>query len=170
LVLINQNKIAYLQIPLALFPWSLPGNITYNVVTSLSEPSMSLSVIVDNISFPLQSSSSILFKGEAPAAKHGYQYAIFNNGELRTSEPFLRDPVSENTVNEFFNRSKNTYDITPLPQVYSPLPIINKIRSDLHRDGQIATIHLWGEQDEVDNLHNNQLDDIKVKLNMDYIG
>ncbi|KAI8880086.1 coth-domain-containing protein [Backusella circina FSU 941] len=145
-------------------------NITYNVVASLPESNMSLFVIVDNVSFPLQSSSGILFKGEAPAAKYGYQYALFKNDEISVSEPFLRDPISENTVNEFFNRSRNTYDISPLPQVFPSIPIINKIKSDLHKDGQISTIHLWGEQAEVDNLHNNQLDDIKVKLNMDYIG
>ncbi|KAI8881326.1 coth-domain-containing protein [Backusella circina FSU 941] len=133
---------------------------------------MSVAVVVDNTSFPLQASdNSILFSGEAPAAESGYHYTILKNNQVNTSESFLREPVTdENTVNEFFNRSKNTHELAPLPQVYSPLPIIDRIKSDLHIEGQIATVHLWGNQTDIDHLHDNQSEDLDIKLNMDYIG
>ncbi|KAI8881341.1 hypothetical protein K501DRAFT_189208 [Backusella circina FSU 941] len=133
---------------------------------------MSVKVVIDGKqSYSLEADeNSILFRGEAPEADSGYSYAIYNDKEPSVLESFSRKPVTEKTVNEFFNRSKNQHELASLPQIYQPLPIMNRIKSDLHSEGQIPTIHLWGDQDEIDRLHDNQLEDIKIKLNMNYIG
>jgi hypothetical protein len=133
---------------------------------------MSVTVVVDNTSFPLQATdNSILFSGEAPAAESGYHYAILKDNQVNAAEAFSRKPIADDsTVNEFFNRSKNTHELAPLPQVYTPLPIIDRIKSDLHVEGEIATVHLWGNQTEIDHLHDNQSEDLDIDLNMDYIG
>jgi hypothetical protein len=154
---------------------SAQESVTYSVITALPKPNMSVKVVIDNKSFPLKADeSSILFRGKAPKAHFSYHYAIFgdqdDNDRPTLFEAFSREPVSESTVNEFFNRSKNTHKLAPLPQVYQPLPVINRIKSDLHTEGEIPTIHLWGDQSEIDRLHDNQSEDIKIKLNMDYIG
>jgi hypothetical protein len=59
--------------------------------------------------------------------------------------------------------------LAPLPQVYQPLSVLDRVQSDLHIEGEIPTIHLWGNQNEIDRMYQNQLEDIKIRLNMDYI-
>jgi hypothetical protein len=144
------------------------------VIASLPKPNMTVKVVIDgNQTFSLEAShSSILFQGEAPGAYRDYYYAIYNDNvdEPSLLESFSREPVSKSTLNEFFNRSKNTHKLAPLPQVYQPLPVMNRIKSSLHGEEEIPTIHLWGNQSEIDRLHDNQLEDNKIKLNMDYIG
>ncbi|KAI8641497.1 coth protein-domain-containing protein [Parasitella parasitica] len=62
-------------------------------------------------------------------------------------------------------------NLTQLPTIMEPLPIINRIKSDLHIDGEIPTIHITGSQSAIDNLHANNYADIDVSdLNMTYIS
>jgi hypothetical protein len=152
---------------------SAQEEITYSVVTSLPKPNMLVKVVIDDDhSYLLEADeSSILFRGEAPEASSNYRYAIYDGeGDTTLVESFSREPVSESTVNEFFNRSKNVHELAPLPQVYQPLSVLNRLQSDLHIEGEIPTIHLWGDQNEIDHMHQNQLEDVKIRLNMDYIG
>ncbi|OBZ91573.1 Inner spore coat protein H [Choanephora cucurbitarum] len=148
--------------------------IDYSVVGAIDN-AHSMAVVVDNTTYLLiaDKGSSALHTGQAPIAKFGYQYVkIDKNKNLTESvESFLRKPVSENTVYEFFNRTWNTRQIAKLPQVYKPLNAIHRIKSDLHKDGQIPTISIEGSQADFDVLHSNTTcEDCKVNTNVTYIG
>lgn len=146
-------------------------NITYNVIASPFSTDQSVVVVIDNTTWPLAVASGILYQGEAPIAKTEYYYAILDsNKQPNTAEMFHRTPVKNNTPNEFFNRTLNNYQVISLPQVLAPLPSINRIKSDLHVEGQIPSIHIWGNDTAVTYLHENQLEDIDVELNFAYIG
>lgn len=151
------------------------NNITYSVIASPESADASVVVVVDNTTWPLNaaSSSSILYQGEAPVAQSGYHYAIVDgNKQVNATEGFSRAPIvdGKQTVNEFFNRSLNSYQFSSLPQVLPLLPVINRVKSDLHIQGQIPTMHIWGNETAVNYLHQNQLEDVDVELNLTYIG
>lgn len=134
-----------------------------------------MGVIVDNVTYPLQynkSVSKVLYTGRAPVAKNGYQYVKITKANNNTeAESFLRPPTESDTVNEFFNRTWNTRELAQFPVVYEPLPAINRIKTDLHIDGQIPTMHLIANQTEVDLMHHsNSTEDYKIKSNMTYIS
>ena len=146
-----------------------------------------MAVIVDNTPYPLgvAPESTILHTGSAPQAEKGYYYAMIRKGQEQNEtisilehEPFIRhlklseDSNSSNNIgtpNEFYNRSKNIYEISPIPQVLHPLPFIHRIESDLHKSGQIATIHIVGLQDQIDHMHDKSNQDIQVMTNVTYI-
>ncbi|GAA5808628.1 hypothetical protein MFLAVUS_002020 [Mucor flavus] len=163
------NKIA---IALLGFLTSGAQAITYNVI---AEPpsNMSVAVVVDKISYPLQATFGILYKGDAPSSTTGYHYVFVDDKDIKVSEPFTRPPLKEGTLttlNEFFNRSISTYEVNTLPQVLEPLPSIHRINSNLHNMNQIPSIHIYGNTSATKYLEDNQLQDNKVKLNVAYIG
>ncbi|KAF1796993.1 coth protein-domain-containing protein [Mucor lusitanicus] len=135
---------------------------------------MSVAVVVDNNMYRLAApkAGDLLYSGSAPAAKNEYHYAILDSAnQVNASEAFTRSPVlNESTANEFFNRSISTHQLTYLPQIYEPVPVIDRIDSNLHHLDQIPTIHIWGNQTEVDLLHKNQLEDLEFELNLTYYG
>jgi hypothetical protein len=131
-----------------------------------------MGVLVDNQIYPLSPSeeSSILHTGQAPVAKKGYSYAILEGKNIIAKESFSRSPSSSNTKNEYFNRSWNKWDLKKLPIVLPKLPIINRIESDLHIEGEIPTIHFVGDQDALDNMHRNQISgNSSIAVKMTYI-
>ncbi|KAK4511509.1 DDE_3 domain-containing protein [Mucor velutinosus] len=152
-------------------------NITYNVV-SLQPDNQTIAVIVDDQLYPLTSvskKSQLLHTGDAPAAASGYRYAVIdkaNPSNVIDQESFTRQPVTDDkTLNEYYGRSWNTMNLTQLPTIMSPLPIIDRIKSKLHIDGEIPTIHITGNQSAIDNMHKQQYADIDVKgLSMTYIS
>ncbi|KAI8137003.1 coth protein-domain-containing protein [Fennellomyces sp. T-0311] len=134
-----------------------------------------MAVVVDDKVYPLivTPESAILHTGSAPTPQKGYYYAVIKKDEASTvlqHEPFVRSPVSDSTPNEFYNRSKNTHEIKPIPQVLDPLPSIHRIQSKLHPGNQIATIHIVGAQNEIDRMHNKIKEDIQVITNVTYIN
>ncbi|KAI7849485.1 coth protein-domain-containing protein [Circinella umbellata] len=147
-----------------------------------------MAVIVDNIPYPLgvAPESTILYTGSAPQAEKGYYYAMIRKNQEQNEtisilehEPFIRQLQSSEhsnggnnigTPNEFYNRSRNAYEVTPIPQVLDPLPFIHRIESKLHKPGQIATIHITGPQDEIDHMHDKSNRDIQVITNVTYIS
>lgn len=153
-----------------------PGkNITFNVI-SLVPNNQTLGVIIDEKVYPLteiSEASALLHYGEAPAPTSGYKYAILqkDNNQVITSENFTRENIPDkSTLNEYYGRSWNSYsNLTKLPSILSPLPIINRIQSDLHIDNEIPTIHFYGNQAQIDNMHNNQLEEIDVAISMAYV-
>jgi spore coat protein CotH len=132
-----------------------------------------MAVVVDNVTYPLTPSknSSILYSGQAPAAQSGYRYVkITKENDYQEIEPLFRQPTKNKTVNEFFNRSWNSRNLTQLPVLYQPLDAIHRINSSLHRDGEIPTIHLVGNQTQFDIMHNsNSTEDYEIMSNMTYI-
>lgn len=133
---------------------------------------MSVAVVVDNQTYPLskENNNSLLYSGEAPVSQSGYHYAILDaQNQPNATEPFTRAPVQNSTFFEFFNRSMNLYNVTDLPQVYTP--ISDRIESQLHNRSYIPTVHIWGNETAVTALHQNQsTSELEVNLNMTYYG
>ncbi|KAG0934896.1 hypothetical protein G6F57_011578 [Rhizopus arrhizus] len=132
-----------------------------------------MAVIVDSISYPLVANKTfpVLFSGKAPSAKSGYHYAkVYVTDNSTLAEPFERQSVNQSTPHEFFNRTWNTHDNAQLPQVYPPLRSIHRIRSDLHRDDEIPTIHIIGNQAELDQMKGNTTADVSVKTTISYLS
>lgn len=152
------------------------SDITYKVV-SLVPDNQTLAVIVDENVYPLTSvseQSSLLHTGKAPIATTNYQYAILeknNTSNVLERENFTRNPVTEDsTLNEYFGRSWNTMNLTQLPRILEPLPIINRIESKIHIEGEIPTLHFTGNQTAIDYIHAHQQLDIDVEgMKMTYI-
>ncbi|CAO3678535.1 hypothetical protein G6F70_004770 [Rhizopus microsporus] len=145
-------------------------HIKYNVIGLLNS-SQSMGVIVDNVTYPLElsSPSTILYTGNAPVARQGYRYTkIIKVDNSTISEPFFRLPIETNTLNEFFNRTWNKKQIVSLPTVYKPLSAIHRISSNLHREGEIPTIHVIANESEIAAMHNNYTQDIEVKASLSY--
>lgn len=63
---------------------------------------------------------------------------------------------TESTPNDYYRVSWNYFALPEIPGIL-PLPIIHRIKSDLHIHNKIPTIH------------HNQTADINVNLNMTYI-
>ncbi|KAI8085492.1 coth protein-domain-containing protein [Thamnidium elegans] len=150
-----------------------PNKIEYNVIGLLND-THTMAVMVDNVTYPLsfdQDRTQILHTGKAPVASHGYQYLKINKTSNVTEvEPFLRQPIDKDSVNEFFNRTWNKQSVSEFPIVYEPLKAIHRVKSDLHREGEIPTIHLVANQVDMDKMHNSSsLEDPKVMSKMTYI-
>ncbi|RCH97885.1 hypothetical protein CU098_010244 [Rhizopus stolonifer] len=142
------------------------SNINYNVI-NVSNNTYAMGVVVDNVTYPLTLSedADILYTGSAPVAYSGYSYVQINKVTNATEmEPFLRKPIETNTFNEFFNRTWNQYQVATLPNIYEPVKEINRIKTNLHREGEIATIHITANQTEFDRLVNSNItDDYELK-------
>lgn len=150
---------------------SIAQTITYSLIAAPFSTDQSLAVVIDNKTWPLFVTHGILYQGKAPIATTGYYYAILeNDNQPNATEAFYRTPSQNNTPNEFFNRSSNIYQVLTLPEILAPLPSINRITTDLHIEGQIPSIHIWGNVTAVKYLHENQLEDLNVELNFTYIG
>ncbi|GAA5806351.1 hypothetical protein HPULCUR_011884 [Helicostylum pulchrum] len=149
------------------------NEIEYNVIGLLNE-THTMAVMIDNVTYPLsfdQENTQILHTGKAPVASHGYQYLKINKSSNDTEvEPFLRQPIDKSSVNEFFNRTWNKQSVNEFPIAYEPLKDIHRVKSDLHREGEIPTIHLVANQVDMDKMHNStSLEDPKVMSKMTYI-
>ena len=88
-----------------------------------------------------------------------------------SQEDFIRMPVrgADRTLNEHYERSWNQKPLNSIPTTMAPLACIHRITSDLHIEGEIPTIHFFGNQSLIDLVHANQGDDVKIKVNMTYI-
>ncbi|KAI9271317.1 coth protein-domain-containing protein [Sporodiniella umbellata] len=91
-----------------------------------------------------------------------------NRGTL--PESFVRRFVNTSTPHEFFNRTWNSHNNAQFPQVYSPLKSIHRVQSDLHRDNEIPTLHIVGDQAAIDNMHHNISGDITIKSDLTYLS
>ncbi|KAI8148960.1 coth protein-domain-containing protein [Fennellomyces sp. T-0311] len=145
--------------------------IQYRVLAPPFQSEHSLAVIVDNETYPLSRSSAtpLLYTGNAPVAEDSYHYVKTMDGAVVEHEYVTRSSVDEDTVYQFYNRSRDEWNITPLPQVMDPLSEINRIESDLHVYGEIPTIHFLGNQTEIDHMHTNIFDDYQTLTEMVYI-
>ncbi|KAG1138751.1 hypothetical protein G6F37_010273 [Rhizopus arrhizus] len=150
----------------------LVEEITYSVIALLNDSQL-MGVEIDNAVHILQldQPSTILYSGKAPIARHSYRYVKINvENHHVTAEEFYRPPEITDTVNEYFNRTWNKKQITPFPQVYEPLPIIRRIPTKLHKEGEIPTIHLIANQQDLDNMHNNYFENTEITASMSYVS
>lgn len=150
------------------------ATIEYNVISLLNQTTFkSMAVVVDNVIYPLQSNTTfpILFSGKAPLAQSGYHYAkMYASSDGGLEEPFSRQPINESTPHEFFNRTWNTHENAQFPQLYPYLDSVHRIQSNLHRDNEIPTIHIVGNDTMLGVLNANITGDVKVKTNVSYIS
>lgn len=123
----------------------------------------------------INSDSTLFYYGEAPLSTSGkYQYVILdknNYTHLLHTENFTRTAtnITKNTLNEYYGRFWNSFNLTKLPTILPPLPIVNRVKSALHIDGEIPTIHFVGNQTEIDTMHHNQTGCTEVYANLTYI-
>lgn len=147
-------------------------SIEYRVIIPAGKDN-AVAVVVDDRTYSLAADQRdpLVHTGEAPVASHGYYYAKTKDGSVIERESHTRQPTTDvsETPFEFYNRTKNTWNIRRLPQPYDPLPSLDRIQSHLHRSGEIPTIHFVGNQSEIDMMHTNIFEDIKVKVDMTYI-
>ncbi|RCH83871.1 hypothetical protein CU098_005398 [Rhizopus stolonifer] len=149
------------------------SDIEYNVIALLNQTLYkSVSVVVDNVSYPLNSNTTfpILFSGKAPLAQSGYHYVKTYTNDDVLAESFMRQPVNTTTPHEFFNRTWNSHNNAQFPQIYSPLESISRIKSNLHRDNEIPTLHIVGNSSQIDLLNRNISSDITVESNLTYLS
>ncbi|KAG2196803.1 hypothetical protein INT47_002730 [Mucor saturninus] len=166
-------KVALAVVPKVVEAQETNNIIGYNVINLLNA-SESMGVVVDDVTYPMSLNSTngtdILYSGDAPVAKSNYKYVRFFSNQSSVTEPFDRQPSTEDTPNEFFNRTWNTYDVSRLPIIYPPLPAIHRITTELHKPGQIPTIHIVGNQTMMDEMHQNSTEDFTVVTNASYVG
>ncbi|KAL0094855.1 coth protein-domain-containing protein [Phycomyces blakesleeanus] len=145
--------------------------ITYSVI-SLEGGRQDISVVVDTISYPLLQSAQVpvLYTGSAPIASKDYKYSMGTGRNSMKTENFSRNKTEESTPNETFGRPWNTRVLSKLKSALPPIPSIDRIKSLLHIDGEIATIHLSGNQSAFDNMHNNPMEESLVAANVSYIS
>ncbi|KAI9489624.1 coth protein-domain-containing protein [Zychaea mexicana] len=150
--------------------------VEYRVISPFTgQDHHTLAVVVDDKSYPLirSSVSQLVHVGTAPASSRddGYYYAKIKDNVIVEEEYMRRFTgiVDTTTPYQFYNRSRDYWDITPLPQVLDPLSAIHRIESELHVSGEIATIHVMGNQTEIDYMHTNVLEDYQLKTDMVYI-
>ncbi|KAI7857687.1 coth protein-domain-containing protein [Circinella umbellata] len=143
--------------------------IRYQVISLITQADTSMVVMVDEQQYPLTQSSEshIVYTGTAPIAESGYHYAKASGSSILEHEPFMREPVESDTVYEFYNRTQNSWDIPSVPSLYDPL--FNRVDTDLHLEGQIATIHIYGNASGMDRMHTDIWEEVKVITNMTYI-
>lgn len=99
----------------------------YAVVAFLPAGAQSMGVSIDGGNpHPLSASQETpqLYTGTAPSPSQHYQYTILNDqGQAIATETNQRAWVNgaTSTGNEFFNRSRSTYEVPSLPQAYHPI-------------------------------------------------
>ncbi|KAI9258888.1 coth protein-domain-containing protein [Phascolomyces articulosus] len=151
------------------------NNINYRVVGTFPKPEINdaIAVVIDETPYPLSPSpeDNLTYVGSGPIATQGYYYAHVKEGstnEITSQEPFTRQPTQSDTDYEFYNRSRAYWDIPALPNLYNPL--FHRKKSDLHLDGQIATVHFTGNSTELIDIHGNAMnEDAFVMVNMTFI-
>ncbi|ORY97769.1 coth protein-domain-containing protein [Syncephalastrum racemosum] len=148
-------------------------SIEYRVITPAGKDN-AVAVVVDDRTYALavDQRDPLVHIGEAPVANHGYYYAKTKAGSIIERESQTRQPMTDanETPFEFYNRTKNAWDIRQLPRPYESLPSLNRIQTHLHRTGEIPTIHFVGNQSAIDVMHTNVFENIKVNVDMTYIS
>ena len=155
------TKVLLLLLVITAFPQltaaSQRQEIEYRVISAVQD-NVKLVVVIDDKVFQLShsSTSSLIHTGIAPPASVAYFYAKTKDGIIVERE-YMDRPANINgsgaTTYQFYNRSQDRWDIASLPKVLDPISVINRIDTDLHIYGEIATIHIIGNQTEINQLH-----------------
>ncbi|KAI8991208.1 coth protein-domain-containing protein [Mycotypha africana] len=153
--------------------------MTYKVIANIPD-SQTIAVVLDDRQVYLlndtHEATSLLHMGKAPRPSNDYKYVILDKDtkDMIRQEPFTRVAPfasTESTLNEHFSISWNRADEYQLVNVFDPLPVIRRIESKIHVQGQIPTLHITGNPSDIDSLHHHQLEDIDVEdLQMIYIS
>ncbi|KAM3589453.1 hypothetical protein VKS41_000317 [Umbelopsis sp. WA50703] len=148
--------------------------ITYNVVVSPEFASHIVGVAINDDIYPLAANpdAPLLYSGMAPG-ETSYRYVIvdsLDNKVLLDFEKFQRPAINtlDRTYNEVFGRAWNQLSLPTIPKLYDyPYPVPE---NKLFEEGTISTIHFRADQAEIDNMHTQFAEAIKVKGVMTYIS
>ncbi|CAO3651569.1 unnamed protein product [Cunninghamella blakesleeana] len=143
-------------------------DINYNVISVTNQ---SMAVLVNGKAYHLKPSKDIpiLYTGKAPVGNYTYVKIDKKSHGIIEKEPFVRSLQQESTPNEFYNRTWNTKQVHPFPQLLDKLPGMNRIESRLHKENSITTFYIQGNQSEIDLMHNNTIIDTTVTVNLTLI-
>ncbi|CAO3651565.1 unnamed protein product [Cunninghamella blakesleeana] len=143
-------------------------DINYNVISVTNQ---SMAVLVNGKAYHLKPSKDIpiLYTGKAPVGNYTYVKIDKKSHGIIEKEPFVRSLQQESTPNEFYNRTWNTKQVHPFPQLLDKLPGMNCIESRLHKENSITTFYIQGNQSEIDLMHNNTIIDTTVIVNLTLI-
>lgn len=148
--------------------------ISYNVVIPPDLASHIVGVAINDDIYPLTANADapMLYSGMAPG-EASYRYVIVDSLEnkvLLDFEKFQRPAINtlDRTYNEVFGRAWNQLSLPTIPKIYDyPYPVPE---SKLFEEGTIASIHFRADQAEIDKMHTQFQEEIKVKGVMTYIG
>ncbi|ORX52010.1 hypothetical protein DM01DRAFT_1307194 [Hesseltinella vesiculosa] len=144
-------------------------DVVYNVI-AYPGPNYKVAVNVDGKTYPLSESkdANILFTGKAPQGNYHYVILDKQYSEV-VREAFARPQVNTQTPNQFFNISWTKKDPVQLPTLLQPLSPVNRIKTKLHPTGEIPTIHITGNQAQLDALSRNRTSDDVLDVQFTYI-
>lgn len=147
------------------------STIAYNVI-SVTESGHTMGVLVDGKTYPLQASKvvPVLHSGTAPPGT--YCYVKLNGSQaVIEQESFERQlyKALEATLNEFYHRTWNIQHVPELPILLDALPAIHRSDSPLQRRDQVATLYVSGDRKQIDLMHSNVTDKIKVPVDVHLI-
>ncbi|KAI7879577.1 hypothetical protein K492DRAFT_148216 [Lichtheimia hyalospora FSU 10163] len=147
---------------------------SYSVVAHIPN-NTTIAVVIDNDEqhlHPLSHSTNVhtnlLYTGEAPQPTKSYNYVIITDGVITHRETSNRSISGTSSTYDFFDRVPKIEHVAQLPQLYGTL--FKEKPNELHKTGEIATLHFTGDQTDFDTLHNRYQDDIKIQVSMSYIS
>ncbi|KAI9302547.1 coth protein-domain-containing protein [Cunninghamella echinulata] len=164
---------------------TLPSHMVNNTNTPAD---IGVALVDINRYYPLSASDDtpILYSTTVPnEAFHGnqtlrYKYVKFqpDSQNVIDMEPFIRtfpltSSSSSSTLNEFYGRERTIRDTKSFPSIVDNNVFhqdFHRAPDQLHRFNEIVTIHLTAPEEDVQNMHENYLDDIDVIGDMTYIS
>ncbi|CAO3626633.1 unnamed protein product [Cunninghamella blakesleeana] len=112
-----------------------------------------------------------------------YKYVKFepDTQKILDAEPFIRtfslssepSTTTLTTLNEFYGREQPFHETKTFPSIVDNNSFyqgFHRAPNQLHKNNEIITIHLTGEDDAFANIHENYLDDLKINVDMTYIS
>lgn len=148
----------------------LAANSTYKVVT-LDPNYTRYGVTIDNTTYPLNQSpeSPLLYTGQAPSGSP-YSYCVLDAANAVIQQELVARPAlaGNESLNEVYNRTNNIVGIPSLPKLWDDV-YKTDVSNSLHIDGQIAVIHIQGNESEIEAIHTNTTSEEKVAGNMTVI-
>ncbi|ORY98113.1 coth protein-domain-containing protein [Syncephalastrum racemosum] len=109
-------------------------------------------------------------RGSAPEGV-SYRYVLVKQGTVQVvdEEPFTRTNLKEVGLNQFYGRPWTRKEDVRTFEPIAPARY-DRVASNLHPQDQIPTLHIIGDQNDIDTLHKNYLQDIDTHVNVTYIS
>lgn len=118
---------------------------------------------------PSEEDSQILFRVDAPVAEENYRFVELSadSDDIIEGEEFERDPI-ESEINQIYGRSWTTKSVEKFTDIHKRIGV--RKPSDLHPTDEIPALHIVANQDEVDRIHEEYNQNIKINADLTFIG
>lgn len=149
------------------------SSITYSVVGLPKNEGAEFGVQIDGSDIyrltPSEEDSQILFRVDAPVAEESYRFVELNtdSDEVIDGEEFERDPI-ESEINQIYGRSWTTQSVETFTDIHKRIGV--RKPSTLHSTDEIPALHIVADQEEVDRIHEHYNQNIKIEVDMTFIG